>query len=56
MSEQTIKIIKSELARKDAIIESAGYYTAEAEAIDDKIAWYCVTHGISIEEFDAIFG
>ena len=56
MSEQTIKIIRLELARKDAIIESAGCYTAEAEAIDDRIAWYCVKHNISVEEFNTIFG
>lgn len=56
MSEQMIKLIKLELARKDAIIESAGYYTAEAEEIDDRIAWYCMRNNISIDEFNAIFG
>lgn len=55
MSEQTIRMIKAELARKNAIIESAGCYTAEAEAIDDAIAWYCMTQNISIEEFNAVF-
>lgn len=56
MSEQTIRMIKAELARKDAIIKSAGCYTAEAEAIDDAIAWYCVVQNISVEEFNTIFG
>lgn len=55
MSENMIKIIRAELARKDAIIKSAGCYTAEAEEIDDRIAWYCICNNISVKGFNSIF-
>ena len=55
MSENMIKIIRAELARKDAIVKSAGCYTAEAEEIDDRIAWYCICNNISAKEFNSIF-
>lgn len=47
------KMIIMELARSYEIIKHEGY-TEEAEAIQDRIAWYCMRNNISEEEMNAI--
>lgn len=43
--------LKELQARYDYLLEKDGF-TEEVERIGDILAWYCVTHNISVEEYN----